>query len=97
MNSTWNFANGESPSSNAYVENAEANTNSVYFDVTLAETEETIYESPILPVGSHLENITLDTILQAGTYDCIVTYHLLDEKNISISTLKLTLTINIEQ
>lgn len=97
MNSTWNFSNGESPSSNAYVENAEANTNSVYFDITLAETEETIYESPILPVGSHLENITLDTILQAGTYDCIVTYHLLDEKNISISTLKLTLTINIEQ
>lgn len=97
MNSTWNFANGKAPSSNAYVENAEANTNSVYFDVTLADTEETIYESPILPVGSHLENITMDTNLQAGSYDCIVTYHLLDEKNISISTLKLTLTINIEQ
>ena len=96
MNSTWNFANGESPSSNAYVENAEANTNSVYFDVTLAETEETIYESPILPVGSHLENITLDSNLSKGTYDCIVTYHLLDEENISISTLKVTLTIIVE-
>lgn len=97
MNSTWNFPSGDEPSTNAYVENAVANTNSVYFDVTLADTEETIYASPILPVGSHLENITLDSKLSAGTYDCIITYHLLDEENRSISTLKLTLTVVIEQ
>lgn len=96
MNSTWNFVRGDAPSSNAYVENAKANTNSVCFDITLEDTEETIYESPILPVGSHLENITLDSNLSKGTYDCIVTYHLLDEENISISTLKVTLTIIVE-
>ena len=77
MNTTWNFPNGEEPSSNAYVKNVETNTNSVYFDVTLADTEETILASPILPVGSYLENITLDTVLSAGNYDCLVTYHLL--------------------
>ena len=97
MNSTWNFPSGDEASSNAYVENAVANTNPVYFDVTLADTDETIYASPILPVGSHIENITLDSKLSAGTYDCIVTYHLLDEENRSISTLKLTLTIIIEK
>lgn len=97
MNSTWNFASGDVPSDNAYVENVEANTNSVYFDVTRTDTEETIFESPILPVGSHLENITLDSALQAGTYDCLVTYHLLDDNEESISTVKLTLTINIGQ
>lgn len=97
MNSTWNFASGDAPSDNAYVENAEANTNSVYFDVTRTDTEETIFESPILPVGSHLENITLDSKLAAGTYDCLVTYHLLDENDESISTVKLTLTINVGQ
>lgn len=96
MNSTWNFVRGDAPSSNAYVENAKANTNSVYFDITLEDTEETIYESPILPVGSHLENITLDSNLSQGTYDCIVTYHLLDEENMSVSTLKVTLTIVVE-
>ena len=85
------------PSDNAYVENAESNTNSVYFDVTRTDTEETIFESPILPVGSHLENITLDSDLPAGTYDCVVTYHLLDEEENSISTLKLTVTIIVEQ
>lgn len=97
MNSTWNFAHGDSPSDNAYVENAKSNTNSVYFDVIRSDTEETIYESPILPVGSYLEDITLDKVLPAGTYDCLLIYHLLDDKNKSISTVKLTLTIVIAQ
>ena len=97
MNTTWYFPNGEEPSSNAYVKNVETNTNAVYFDVTLADTEETILASPILLVGSYLDNITLDTVLSAGTYDCIVTYHLLDGEDRSIATLKLTLTIVIEE
>ncbi len=97
MNSTWHFDNGSTPSDNAYVENATTNTNAVYFDVTRADTEETIYESPILPIGSHLENIALDTELSSGTYDCLVTYHLLDEENKSISTLKVTVTIVVDQ
>ena len=97
MNSTWNFVSGNVPSDNAYVENVEANTNSVYFDVTRVDTEETIFESPILPVGSYLDNITLDSNLPAGIYDCLVTYYLLDENGESMSTVKLTLTINIGQ
>ena len=96
MNTTWNFPSGEEPSSDAYVENVETNTNAVYFDVMLADTEETIFASPILPVGSHLDNITLDTALPAGTYDCLVTYHLLDDENRNISKLNLTLKINVE-
>ena len=71
MNSTWDFARGDAPSDNAYVENVEANTNSVY--------------------------ITLDSNLSAGTYECLVTYHILDENDESMSTVKLTLTINIGQ
>lgn len=97
MNSTWHFENGNASSDNAYVENATTNENAVYFDVVRVDTEETIYESPILPVGSHLENITLDTELPSGTYDCLVTYHLLDEDNKSISTLKVTVTVVIDQ
>lgn len=95
MNSTWNFASGDVPSENAYVENAETNTNAVYFDVVRTDTEETIYESPILPVGSHIEAITLDSNLPAGTYDCILTYHLIDEDEETVSTVKMTLTVNI--
>lgn len=97
MNSTWNFKSGDAPSDNAYVKNAEANTNAVYFDVEREDTGEVVYESPILPVGSHLENITLDSVLEDGTYDCILTYHLLDDENRSVSTLKMTLTLAIGQ
>lgn len=97
MNSTWNFANGTAASDNAYVKNAEANKNSVYLDVKRTDTDEVIYESPILAVGSHLEKITLDSDLPAGTYDCLVTYHLLDEKDKEIGTVKLTLTVNVRK
>ena len=97
MNTTWNFPSGDAASENAYVKNAEANTNSVYFDVTLEETGETIFESPIIPVGSWLDNITLDSVLEDGIYDCVITYHLLDEEEQSISTVKLTLKIVIGQ
>lgn len=97
MNSTWNFADASSASDNAYVENAEANTNSVYFDVVRSDTDETILESPILPVGAYWDEITLDSELPAGTYDCVLTYHLLDENDEPISKVNVGLTIVIEQ
>lgn len=97
MNYYWNFASGTAASDDAYVKNAESNKNSVYFDVTRKDTDETIYKSPILTVGSHLDNITLDSDLPAGVYDCIVTYHLLDENDKSTDTVSLNLTINIGQ
>ncbi len=93
MNYTWHFANGTATSTDAYVENATENTNSVYFDVTLADTEETIYESPIISVGSHLDKVALDKDLEAGTYDCVATYNLLDKDDESISTVRVKLTI----
>lgn len=94
MNTTWNFPSGDEPSVDAYVKNAEANTNAVYFDITRSDTEETIYESPIIPVGSWLEDITLDSSLPDGTFPCLITYHLLDEEDKSISTVKLNYTID---
>lgn len=96
MNTTWNFTSGDVPSTNAYVENATTNTNPVYFDVVREDTGEMLYESPIIPVGSHLDEITLGTVLDAGTYDCILTYHLLDEEEQDISTLQLAVQIVIE-
>ena len=97
MNSTWYFENGTAASDNAYVENTVTNTNSVYFDIVRSDTGETIFESPIIPVGSHMEGITLDKDLDAGTYDCVLIYHLLDEENENdISTVRVSVTIVIE-
>ncbi len=97
MNSTWYFENGTTPSENAYVENTVTNTNAVYFDIMRSDTEETIFESPIIPVGSHMEEITLDKDLDAGTYDCVLVYHLMDEEyENEISTVRVSVTIVIE-
>lgn len=95
MNTTWEFENGGSASSNAYVENSTANTNDVYFDLVRTDTEETIFSSPTLPVGSHLENITLDKSLEAGSHDCVLTYHLLDEDSKTVSTLNINVKVNV--
>lgn len=98
MSTTWHFATGHAVAEDAFVENLEENTNDVYFDVFLADHEdEAIYESPILPRGSELNDIALDTVLSAGTYDCVMVYHLVDEEQNTISTLRVALTIIIEE
>lgn len=96
MNTTWNFENGDSASSDAYVENSTANSNDVYFDIVRSDTNETIFTSPTIPVGSHLENITLDKALGRGTHDCMLTYYLLDDEGNTTSRLNLKLTIYVE-
>lgn len=96
MSTLWNFANGSAVSNDAYIENAETNTNDVYFDVTLAETGETIYKSPVIPVGSYLKNVTLDTELAKGKYDSVITYSLLDEEQNVLSTVSVGFVINVK-
>lgn len=96
MSLNWEFADGKSASSNAYVENRVSNSNAVYFDIVLEDNEEdVIYSSPIIPVGSHLKEITLDKDLDAGKYDCVVIYHLVDDDQKEISTVRMTLDITI--
>ncbi len=97
MNTTWDFSDGESTSRNAYVENSEANTNDVYFDVYLADSEEKIFESPVLPIGSYLKNIKLDKALDAGSYDCVIVYSLIDSEQNVLSDVRVAMTINIDK
>ena len=97
MNTTWEFEKGDSASTNAYVENSTRNKNAVYFDIVRTDTGDKIYESPIIPIGSHLEKITLDKALEKGSYDCTLTYHLLDEKGNPTSKLNLSLMINVHK
>ncbi len=96
MNSEWTFDNGRAYSKDAFVENPLSNLNSVYFDVKVNGYEEPVFTSPILPVGSHIENITLDKALKAGEYNCTLTYHLLsmDGKD-SVGTLQMALKITV--
>ena len=96
MTLDWVCPDGASASSNALVRNEANNTNDVYFDLLLRDSQETIYESPVIPLGSYLDNIKLDKDLDAGTYRCVIVYHLLDENQNTVSTLNMGLTITVE-
>ena len=98
MTTTWTFATGSDVSDDAYVANVAGNTNDVYFDVVLAENEDqVIYKSPVIPRGGELESIALDTPLDAGTYDCVCIYHLIDDEQNTISTLRVGITVKVNQ
>ncbi|MCI8666123.1 MAG: hypothetical protein HFG82_05595 [Dorea sp.] len=97
MDTNWHFDKGDAVSDNARVNNLAENTNDVYFDVFLKENEsDAIYKSPVIPRGGYLEKIALDQPLSKGTYDCIIVYHLVDEEQETISTLRVSFTITVE-
>jgi len=97
MYTTWHFLNGSEPSYDAYVINAENNTNDVYFDIVLDEDEsQVLYSSPIIPIGGRLDDIKLDRVLSAGTYNTVCIYHLVDEDQNVLSELRIALTLVIE-
>lgn len=98
MSTTWHFETGNAVSEDAAVVNVEANTNDVYFDVVLAEDEEkVVYKSPVIPRGGRLEDIVLDEPLEAGTHNCVMIYHLIDEEQNTLSTLRVAITIIVEK
>jgi hypothetical protein len=97
QNYDWHFPTGDSASTDAHVENVAENTNDVYFDLFLESDEENpIYQSPVIPLGAALEDFKLDTKLEAGTYDCIMVYHLVDKDQNTISTVSMTVTVIVE-
>lgn len=96
MNFSWTFPDGQSPSDNAYVENKATNNSAVYFDVVLGEDESVVlFESPILPLGTHINEVTLKRDLDAGTYPCVIIYHMVDDQQRTTSTLRMNLEIII--
>ncbi len=96
MNSTWTFSDGSQASDDAYVENSTSNQNDIYFDVKLKDTDEVIYESPVIPVGNHLDRIKLDKELEKGNHECILTYHLLDEDQNTVGTVMMAVDVIVE-
>lgn len=95
MNIDWNFYDGKSVSTNAYVENAKENNRTVYFDVNLNSTGELVYSSPYLPVGETLEGFALDKELPAGDYPAVLTYYLVDDNHEVITTVAVAITIHV--
>ena len=97
MSTSWTFEDGASASPNSYVANVESNLHAIYFDVYIDQTEELIYSSPILPVGSEIRGIKLDKELSAGDYDAIVMYTLVNEAYEEVSTVGFRITISVKK
>lgn len=95
MNVEWNFANGSAVSTDAYVENSTSNSRTVYFVVTLDGTNEVVYTSPYIPVGSALKDIKLDSNLKKGDYKAVVTYYLVDDNYKEITSVAVYVTLHV--
>ncbi len=61
------FASGRSEG-NLMLENPTHNAKLVVVEIYLDETNELIYRSKALPVGSYIENVALDKVLEPGQY-----------------------------
>ena len=97
MRPSWTFPSGDEASTNAFVENRANNQNTVYFTVSPRSDSNTIwYTSPYIAIGGRLDNIKLDVDLEAGEYDTVITYHLVDEEYNEISSVAFSLPITIE-
>lgn len=96
MNTQWIFPDSSSPSTNAYVSNSEHNNRAFYFDLVLSSNDEVIYSSPTLPVGTKIENITLEKEITAGTHDAVVQYYLLDDAGEQVSSVGASVKLIIE-
>jgi hypothetical protein len=80
MPTTWVFKNGGAEPVDLYVANNSSNTHPLYFDVYLEDTEELLYSSPVLRVGTRWTDIKLDKKLDPGEYRVKVAYKLLKDE-----------------
>ena len=96
MNTTWTFPDGKSPSKDAVMGNASGNNYPFWFSLTLEDSDETLFESGLLPLGTQIGEIKLNKNLDKGTYPALVTVHMVDEQGNEVEgnmSFKVTLII----
>lgn len=96
MSNEWTFEDGKASAEDFYVKNTENNSRTVYFDLRLADTGEEVYSSPYIPVGEAMNTFTLDKELEAGDYNVIMTYHLVDDDKKELTTVSVAVEIHIQ-
>ena len=74
MNTSPNFANGTSVG-NLMIVNEAINRYPQVVEITRNDTNEVIYKSDAIPVGSKIESAKLSADLDAGTYECTAMFY----------------------
>lgn len=77
MNTSPNFANGTS-TGNLMIVNEAVNRYPQVVEISRNDTNEVIYKSGAIPVGSKIENAKLSADLPAGTYECTAMFYNVD-------------------
>ena len=77
MNTAPYFENGASEG-NVMIVNEAINNYPQQVEFIRNDTQEVIYQSKAIPVGSKIERAALDVELPAGTYECTAMFHNLD-------------------
>ena len=81
MNTDWTFPDGTSETTNAILGNSPNNKKPIRCEVMLADTEEVIFKTDVMPVGVELPPFKLDVDLDAGAYDAVCMVYLLNEED----------------
>jgi hypothetical protein len=97
MNTAWTFPDGSSASTDAIMGNAPSNRYPFWFEVALSDTGAIVYTSSLMPIGTQLQEIKLNTDLSKGVYNALLTIHMIDEDNAEIeSNVGFNITLIIE-
>ena len=96
MNTAPYFENGTSEG-NVMIVNESINNYPQQVEFIRNDTQEIIYQSKAIPIGSKIERAKLDVELPAGTYECTAMFHNLDpETGDIIGTAGAIITITIK-
>ena len=96
MNTAPCFENGKAEG-NVMIVNESINNYPQQVEFIRNDTQEVIYQSKAIPVGSKIERAALDVELPAGTYECTAMFHNLDpETGDIIGTAGAIITITIK-
>jgi flagellar basal body-associated protein FliL len=80
------------------IANAYENQNQTYVTIALADTDEQIFESGLLPVGSQIDEFSLDKKLEPGTYDTVLSFHSVEDDGVTeISTVNVQYTLEVSE
>ena len=77
MNTSPSFENG-SAAGNLMIVNEGINRYPQVVEIIRNDTNEQIYKSGAIPVGSKIESAKLNTVLSAGTYECTALFYNVD-------------------
>lgn len=78
------------------IANAVDNLYQVYVTIALEDTGEEIFRSELFPVGSQIDAFTINRKLDKGTYNCVLTFHNMEEDGeTEVSMVNVAYTLNV--